>query len=55
MILGRIAEYVEAGASKFIVRPAARGDEDMLDQTRRLIEQVLPLVAARWPRQAKAA
>jgi hypothetical protein len=54
-MLERIAEYVEAGASKFILRPAARGDEDMMDQTRRLIEQVLPMVAARWPRRAKAA
>ena len=27
----------------------------MLDQTRRLIEQVLPMVAARWPKRAKAA
>jgi probable F420-dependent oxidoreductase len=55
LMLSRIAEYVEAGASKFILRPAARGDESMLDQTRRLIEQVLPMVAARWPRPSKAA
>ena len=54
-MLARIADYVEAGASKFILRPAARGDADMLDQTRRLIEQVLPMVAARWPKRAKAA
>jgi alkanesulfonate monooxygenase SsuD/methylene tetrahydromethanopterin reductase-like flavin-dependent oxidoreductase (luciferase family) len=54
-ILERIAEYVEAGASKFILRPAARGDEGMLEQTRKLIEQVLPMVAARWPRERKAA
>src|SRR5271166_7048080 len=54
-MLARIAEYVEAGASKFILRPAARGDEGMLDQTRKLIEQVLPMVAARWPKRAKAA
>ncbi len=54
-MLARIAEYVEAGASKFILRPAARGDDGMLDQTRRLIEQVLPMVAARWPKRAKAA
>ena len=45
-IIDRIAEYVEAGASKFILRPAARGDEEMLAQTRRLIEEVLPRVAA---------
>ena len=55
MMLERIAQYVEAGASKFILRPAARGDADMLDQTRKLIEQVLPMVAARWPKQKKAA
>ena len=34
---------------------AASGDDGMLDQTRRLIEQVLPMVAARWPRPSKAA
>lgn len=54
-IMSRIAEYVDAGASKFILRPAAQGDDDMLIQTRRLIEQVLPLVGQRWPRAAKSA
>jgi alkanesulfonate monooxygenase SsuD/methylene tetrahydromethanopterin reductase-like flavin-dependent oxidoreductase (luciferase family) len=49
-IVDRVAAYVEAGASKFILRPVAEGDADMLDQTRRLIEEVLPAVAARWPR-----
>ncbi len=52
-ILERIAAYVEAGISKFILRPAARGDEEMLAQTRRLIEEVLPLAAIRWPRPVK--
>ncbi|MGE0224268.1 MAG: LLM class flavin-dependent oxidoreductase, partial [Acetobacteraceae bacterium] len=52
-IMERIAAYVEAGASKFIVRPAASGDEDMYVQTKRLVEEVLPLVAARWPKPAK--
>ena len=52
-IVARIAAYVDAGVSKFILRPAARGDEEMLSQTRRLIEEVLPLVAARWPKPAK--
>jgi probable F420-dependent oxidoreductase len=52
-IVQRIAEYVDAGVSKFILRPAARGDAEMLAQTRRLIEEVLPLVAARWPKPAK--
>jgi probable F420-dependent oxidoreductase len=52
-ILGRIAAFVDAGISKFILRPAARGDEDMLDQTRRLIEEVLPLVTQRWPKAGR--
>lgn len=51
----RIAAYVEAGASKFILRPVADGDAEMLAQTRRLIEEVLPVVAARWPKVKKAA
>jgi probable F420-dependent oxidoreductase len=54
-ILDRIAAYVAAGVSKFILRPAARGDEEMLAQTRRLIEEVLPRVAARWPKAVKRA
>ncbi len=54
-ILRRIAEYVDAGISKFILRPAASGDEEMLAQTRLLVEQVLPQIALRWPRPRKAA
>ncbi len=54
-ILSRLTAYVEAGASKFILRPAAQGDADMLAQTRLLIEQILPQVAARWPRPARTA
>jgi alkanesulfonate monooxygenase SsuD/methylene tetrahydromethanopterin reductase-like flavin-dependent oxidoreductase (luciferase family) len=53
LIARRIAEYVDVGACKFILRPAARGDVDMYAQTKRLIEEVLPIVAARWPRPAK--
>ena len=52
-IVRRIAEYVEAGVSKFILRPAAKGDEEVMAQTRRLVEEVLPLVAARWPKPKK--
>src|SRR6266536_3485186 len=51
-IVDRIGEYVAAGASKFILRPAARGDDEMLEQSRLLVEQVLPRVAQRWPRSA---
>jgi probable F420-dependent oxidoreductase len=50
-ILSRIAELVEAGVSKFVLRPLLPGEEIVLDQTRRLIEEVLPAVAARWPRR----
>ncbi len=49
MIVARISEFVDAGASKFILRPTARDDEEMLVQTQRLVEEVLPLVSARWP------
>jgi probable F420-dependent oxidoreductase len=52
-ILARIADYVDAGISKLILRPVGRGDEDLLAQTKRVIEEVLPQVAARWPKPAK--
>ena len=52
-IMERIAAYVEAGASKFILRPAATGDEDMYRQTKLLVEDVLPRMAMRWPKQVK--
>nr|WP_294519815.1 LLM class flavin-dependent oxidoreductase [uncultured Rhodopila sp.] len=54
-ILLRLRAYVEAGASKFILRPVAQGDADMLAQTKRLVAEVLPAVAARWPKPRKAA
>lgn len=53
LIASRIAEYVDVGACKFILRPVATGDVDMYAQTKRLIEEVLPIVAARWPKPAK--
>jgi probable F420-dependent oxidoreductase len=52
-IVARIADYVDAGVSKFILRPAARGDDEIMAQTRRLIAEVLPLVASRWPKPPK--
>ncbi|HEV3185007.1 MAG TPA: LLM class flavin-dependent oxidoreductase [Xanthobacteraceae bacterium] len=51
-ILERIGELVKAGVSKFILRPLAGGEAAVLAQTRRLIDEVLPAVAARWPRRA---
>ena len=50
-ILARIAEYVDAGVSKFILRPLGGDDDALLAQTRLLIEQVLPRAEARWPRR----
>jgi probable F420-dependent oxidoreductase len=43
-IVARVEEYVAAGASKFVLRPLALGDAEMLDQTERLIAEVLPRV-----------
>jgi alkanesulfonate monooxygenase SsuD/methylene tetrahydromethanopterin reductase-like flavin-dependent oxidoreductase (luciferase family) len=52
-ILGRIAEYVDVGVSKFILRPLGGDDDTLLAQTRLLIEQVLPRAEARWPKRPK--
>jgi probable F420-dependent oxidoreductase len=52
-ILGRIAEYVAVGISKFVLRPVGADDDDVLDQTRLLVERVLPLAASRWPKAAR--
>lgn len=50
-ILDRIAEYVDVGVQKFILRPVGDGPS-VLAQTRQLIEKVLPQVGARWPKAA---
>lgn len=52
-IIDRIAAYIAAGASKFILRPMAHDEDAMMAATRTLIEQVLPEVARRWPRPRK--
>jgi probable F420-dependent oxidoreductase len=43
-ILARIEEFKGVGISKFVLRPIAVGDEDMLAQTDRLVREVLPHV-----------
>jgi len=43
-IIARVREYVAAGASKFVMFPIAAGDKDTFDQTRRIIEEVMPAV-----------
>lgn len=43
-VLARIEDYRRAGIFKFVLRPMAGGAEDMMEQTRRLLEEVLPRV-----------
>ena len=43
-ILDRIEEFARVGVSKFVLRPIALGDADVMDQTERLIGEVLPAV-----------
>jgi probable F420-dependent oxidoreductase len=52
-ILARLAEYIDVGVSKFILRPLGGDDDAILAQTRLLIEQVLPRAEARWPTRPK--
>jgi len=49
-IISRIAAYIDAGISKFILRPMGRDDDEIIAQTERLIGEVIPAVAARWPK-----
>lgn len=45
-ILKRIDEYRAAGVSKFVLIPIAKGDDDLMDQTRQLIDNVIPVAHA---------
>jgi probable F420-dependent oxidoreductase len=38
----RMLDYEGAGVTKFVLRPIGEGDADLFDQTRRLIEDVIP-------------
>ncbi len=46
IILERIRAYVDAGIAKFILRPISQGDAEILDQTQRMIDEVIPGVKA---------
>ncbi len=48
-IIQRIREYVDAGISKFILRPIGATDDDLIDQTRLLAQKVIPEVET-WNR-----
>lgn len=45
-VMALLLRFHAAGAHKFILRPIAAGSEEMLSQTKRLIEEVLSAVAA---------
>lgn len=45
-IMALLNAFREAGVHKFILRPVAYGTKDMIEQTRLMIEEVLPEVAA---------
>ncbi|GIW17682.1 LLM class flavin-dependent oxidoreductase [Tepidiforma sp.] len=44
-IAQRIREFIAAGVSKFVVRPIAENDDDLMAQTARLLDEVVPLFA----------
>lgn len=54
-IVERIAAYVANGVEKFVLRPVGRGDDAILAQTGRLLDEVVPKVSARWPKPRKTA
>lgn len=54
-VVERVGAYVAHGISKFVLRPVGRGDDAIMAQTRRLIDEVLPKIAARWPKPKKRA
>ena len=43
-LVTRLEQYVEAGASKFVLFPVAAGEQDMAEQTLRVIEEVKPAI-----------
>lgn len=45
-ILCRIREFVAVGVTKFVLRPIGTDDEDLMVQTRSLIERLLPEIEA---------
>ena len=46
-ICERIGEYADAGISKFVLRPTGTSDGELMDQTKRLVEEVIPAFAGR--------
>ena len=47
--------YVDVGISKFVMIPLARGEDDLVLQTRRLVEETIPSFESSTPPRAAAA
>jgi len=45
-VVARVREYVAVGVTKFVLRPVAQGDDDVLAQTRQIVEKLLPEIDA---------
>ena len=45
-IMARIRAYVDAGVSKFVLRPMGATDQAVYDQTRLLVEEIQPAIDA---------
>ncbi|MEQ8664060.1 MAG: TIGR03619 family F420-dependent LLM class oxidoreductase [Gammaproteobacteria bacterium] len=43
-VVTRLRDYIAAGASKFVLFPIASGERDTVEQTRRIIEEVKPVI-----------
>ncbi|MCB1745527.1 MAG: LLM class flavin-dependent oxidoreductase [Gammaproteobacteria bacterium] len=43
-VIDRLRRYIDAGASKFVLFPIAAGEQDTVEQTRRIIEEVKPVI-----------
>lgn len=54
-IIGRLQAFVDAGVSKFILRPIGGGDDDLLAQTQRLIDEIVPWLDEVNAKQKQAA
>lgn len=44
VVIERCRQYIDAGVSKLVLSPMARGDEEMQRQTQRLIDEVIPAI-----------
>jgi probable F420-dependent oxidoreductase len=53
-VIALVDRFIEAGLSKFVLRPVASSGEEMLAQSRRLAAEVLPVIHSRQTKAAGA-